>query len=248
MGLIARAQLTDQDIRSTAAVQGGMTLGQVMETSDGRSFAFGLNGSGSSTALAPGKLSQGAFSVANHVNRTGATYVAGTNQVSFTLGATAATADQYKDGYFYVNAGTGAGQLLQVNGNTSASSSGTITVSLDDALIVATAVADSKFSLQPNAYSACVIAASGSATALIPVGVPIVSIPDTYYGWFQIGGPAAVLANGTPAVGGSVIPSATTSGAVDVDGAASVQPKVGYTLITAVSTEYRAVQLTINPR
>lgn len=247
MGLMTRMQLFDQDINSTSTTQGGASLGQVGETDDGRSYAYGLNGS-SSVALSPGKLAQGAVTVANHVNRTGVTYVAGTQQVVFTIGNTAITAGQYTDGYFYVNAGTGAGQALLIDGTTSPAGNGTVTVNLADGLITATAVADSKFSLHPNPYSAGLISDHTNPTTVVPLGVPNVSIPASSYGWFQIGGPSSVLANGTPAVGGSVIPGATTDGSVDVDGASSVQPKIGYCLMTAVSAEYRMVQLTINPR
>ena len=247
MGLTGYA-ISDQDIRTVSSKKGGERLGAVRPTADGRVYAYGLNGTGGGTALSPGKLAQGALSTANHVNQTGKTFAAGTQQISYAIGNTAVTANQYQDGYFYVNAGTGAGQALLFDNHTTPSGNGTIIISLKDSLIAATAVADSKFSLQPNPYSACIISAHGSATAIFATGVPNVSIPDTDYGWFQIGGPCSVLANGTPAVGGSVIPSATTDGAVDVDGASSVQPKVGYTLITAVSTEYRMVYLTINPR
>lgn len=249
MALSAAMQITDQDVRTTASAQGGELLGQVAQTSDGRTFAYGRNGTGGGTALAPGKLTQGALSTANYVNRTGVTYAAGTNQVTFTLGTTAAT-DLFKGSYFYVNAGTGAGQMCLIVGNTAATAgnSNSVTLKLKDSLYAATSVSDSKFSIQPSPYSSLKISDQSAATAIFATGVPLVSVADTYYGWFQVGGPASVLANGTPAVGGSVIPSATTNGAVDVDGAASVQPKVGYTLITAVSTEYRAVYLTVNPQ
>lgn len=248
MSLSATIQLTDQDVRSTAAAQGGEKLGQLGSTPDGRTFAYGYNGTGSGTAIAAGKVTQGALSTANHVNATGVTTVAGQNSVSYTLGATAAATDLYRDGYFYVNAGTGTGQLLAVEGNTNATSTNSyaVTVYLRDAIITATAAASSKFSLQPNPFGGVKITDHTASTAVFATGVAQVSVADTYYGWFQVGGPASVLANGTPAVGGSVIISATTDGAVDVDGAASVAPKVGYTLVTAVSTEYRAVYLTIN--
>lgn len=244
MSLAANMQLTDQDVRSISSSQGGESLGQLARTADGRTFAYGLAGASN---LSPGKLHQGALSVANHTNRTGVTAAAGANTVTFAVGATAVTSNQYAQGYLVVNAGTGAGQALLISGNTSANSSGSPTVNLADAVITATSVSDSKFSLVPHPYSACILMDHTASTAIFPTGVPAVAITAAYYGWFQVGGVASVLANGTPAVGGSVIPSATTDGAVDVDAAASVQPKVGYMLITAVSTEYRQVYLTINP-
>jgi hypothetical protein len=253
MALAGALQISDQDVRTTTTALGGEFMGQVARTSDGRTWQFGQNGSTSLT-LSPGKLTQGALSIANHVNRTGTTQAIGDNNATFAVGATAVTADQYRGGYLVVNAGTGKGQNLLIRGNTKAASSGSPTVYLKDSFIAATAVADSKFSLMPHPDSAVIIMASASSTAIIATGVPTVSVPASSAAfptgtnaWFQIGGSASVLANGTPAVGGSVIPSASTDGAVDVDSASSVQPKVGYTLITAVSTEYRSVFLTINP-
>jgi hypothetical protein len=244
MALSASMQITDQDARTPSTTKGSQRYGQTAATSDGRLFAYTANGS-ASLALAPGKLAQGAVSTANHINRTGVTATVGQQTVTFAVGATAVTANQYQDGYLVVNAGTGAGQALLISGNTSASSSGSPTVNLKDAFTTATAVADSKFILHPNIWSAALIAASASATSVLPVGVPMVSIPASNYGWFQIGGSAAVLANGTPALGSGVIPSATTDGAVDVELAASVTARVGIMMVTAVSTEYRPVFLTI---
>lgn len=248
-------QISDQDTRTTSTSLGGEYIGQTARTADGRTFMYGQNGS-TSTALSPGKLAQFDSTAikSNHVNRTGVTATAGQLSVTFAVGATAVTADQYRGGYLNVNAGTGAGQQLLIRGNTKAASSGSPTIYLKDAVITATSVSDSKFSLVPHQYSAALIADHTAPTAVVPLGVPVVSIaasaaafPGGTNGWFQVGGPAAVLANGTPAAGGAVIPSATTDGAVDVDGASSVQPKVGYMVQTAVSTEYRTVYLTVNP-
>lgn len=252
MALAGRIQITDQDVRSTSANKGAEKFGQIAATADGRTWAYGANQSTSLT-LAPGKLMSGALSVSNHTNRTGTTQKVGDNVVTYTIGNTAITSRQYEDGYLVVNAGTGAGQALLIYGHNTPAGNGSVTVNLKDSIITATSVTDSKYSLVPHPYSAIVISPSASATAIFPVGVPTISIPAATStqpfscGWFQVGGPASVLANGTPAVGGAVIPSATTDGAVDVDGASSVQPKVGYMLITAVSTEYRQVWLTINP-
>lgn len=242
--LAARAQISDQDVRSVSTSLGGMFYGQVMATSDGRQYAFGANGS-ASVALSPGKLAQGAVSTANHINRTGATQVAGDLSTTFAVGATAVTADQYRGGYLYVNAGTGAGQALLIRGNTKANSSGSPTIYLKDGFLTATAVADSKFSLHPHPYSAALIASQAASTSVVPVGVPNVSIPASNYGFFQVSGACSVLANGTPAIGSGLIASATTDGAVDVEGAATVTPRVGYALVTAVSTEYRLAYLTL---
>lgn len=251
MALAGRQQISDQDVRTTATQIGNEFLGQYAATADGRTFQYGANTS-TSLALSPGKLAQGAVSTANHVNQTGVTTKVGDSSVVYAVGATAVTADQYRGGYLVVNAGTGAGQALLIRGNTKAASSGSPTIYLKDFIITATAVADSKFSLHPHPYSACLIMASASSTSALPVGVPNVSIPaattalPNSCGWFQVGGPASVLANGTPALASGIIASATTDGAFDVEATTTVTTRLGYMLITAVSTEYRPAWLTIN--
>lgn len=245
MSLAAAAQISDQDTRSVSSTQGGLLLGQTLGTNDGRKFAYGLNGNAATTALSPGKLMQGALTVTNNQNNTGVAAAIGATTITYTTGATAITVNQYAQGYFIVNASTGAGQCLSVVGNTVFASSGSGTVTLGEGLIVATTTS-SKFSLQPHPYSAVVISSQAASTAIYAVGVPQVSIPAANYGWFQTYGPASVLANGTIAVGAGVIPGATTDGSVDAEGTSSVQPRVGYMLLASVSTEYRAVYLSIN--
>lgn len=244
MPLNAQIQLLDQDLRSTATARGGETIGQSVVTPDGRTYIYGFNNTGSGTALAPGKLNSGAVVVTNHINQTGIVAAAGTQTLTYTIGATLATQNQYAGGYLLVNAGTGAGQALLIAGNNAASSSGSITVNLQDAVITATD-ATSKFSLIPNLYSACLLFASGSSLVLVPTGVANISVPDQSYAWFQTGGTCSILANGTPGIGVNVVPSATTAGAVDVNTGSLFQQTVGVMQQTAVSTEYRPCFLTI---
>lgn len=247
MSLSASIQITDQDVRTVSVNKGGEKYGQTAVTSDGRIFAYGLNGTGSGTALSPGKLTQGAFAVVNHVNQTGVTLAANSNSVTYTIGATALTANQYQDGYFQVNTGTGAGQsLLIANTTTSSAGSTAITVKLKDATYVATAATDSKFSLQPNEYSKIVISNHSANTAILLTGVPPISIPDANYGWFQVGGPAAVLIDTTPAVGIPVVASSNVDGAVFANTASLFQPNVGYMLVVGVDTTYKPVFLQLN--
>ena len=59
-------------------------------------------------AQTSGAICQSAVGVANHdMDLAVNTASAGAKSLSITLGATAATEDQYKDGYVYVNDGTG---------------------------------------------------------------------------------------------------------------------------------------------
>lgn len=246
--LSAQLQISDQDVRTVSANKGGELFGQVAGTADGRSFAYGLNGTGSGTALAPGKMTQGATAISGHTNKTGQTLAAGASQVSFTVSSTAVTAGQYTDGYFYVNAGTGVGQNLRIAGNNAATSTGTPIFNLHDDLITATLVSDSKFSVQPNPYSKLVITAHASPTISIPTGAPLISVPDANYAWFQIGGPASVLADASSwsGVADDIILSSLTDGAVGIEGTSTITPRVGYAMMTLVSAQYTEVFLQIN--
>ena len=243
--LQAQISLTDQDWRSASTTQGSAHLGQEMPTSDGKKFRYGKNGTGSGTALVAGQLQQGAVVTANHVNRTGVTAAAGVQTVTFAVGATLVSANQYAQGYLVVNAGTGAGQILEIAGNTAAGSSGSPTVNLQDAIITATLVSDSKFSLHPNLYSACIQSSSTLAAGV--AGVAMTALADASYGWFQTGGPCSVLSDaGAAAVGAPVTYSDDTPGAVGPYETDAVGPTIGYTMILGVSAEYRPVFLVIN--
>lgn len=251
MSLQAQVQITDQDIRGTSTSPVSATLGQLVRTSDGRVFAAAVNTS-TSLALSPGKMTQGAVSVANHINRTGVTAVAGASTVTFAVGATLVSSNQYAQGYLVVNAGTGAGQALLISGNTSAVSSGSPTVNLADSVITATAASDSKFSLHPHIYSACLISSQAASTTAIPTGVPAISVaaatttlPGTYF-WSQVGGVCSVLANGTIALAAGIIVGATTDGSVDAEGTSAVTPRIGYMIVASVTTEYRPAFLNIS--
>lgn len=251
MSIAAALHITDQDVRTTSITQGGATLGQQAMTSDGKTYCYAANTS-TSLALSAGKLTQGALETANHINRTGVTTVAGQSQVTFAVGATPVSSNQYAQGYLVVNKGTGAGQALLISGNTSAVSSGSPTINLSDAVITATAVADSKFSLYPNPFSACLIYAHASPNAQVPTGVAPISVaaastanPSNYY-WSQVGGECSVLADAATWVAAfdGVIASTLTDGAVGIQASATIQPTLGYALDLLVSTEYRPVMLT----
>jgi len=92
-------------------------LGSRWDLDDGREVVLGNPATG--TTVAEGKLYQNAALVANHQNCdvTAVTaYSANGNvpaKVTITLGATAATANQYRGGYLCVVDGAGEGQVLK---------------------------------------------------------------------------------------------------------------------------------------
>lgn len=234
----AQIQLTDQDARSTASSRGSARLGQLASTNDGRVFAYQRAGG---VALSAGKLVTASAIAANHVGRTAVATAAGSTSVTFTLGATAATADQYAEGYLDVNVGPSQGSY-KIVGNTAAASSGSITVYLAEPLTAALTTA-SRLSLYPNPFADTII--SASAVALQAVGVPNVDHAIAAYGWAQVGGYCAVLSDGIIGKASGAIISDAVNGAVEVEVAGTVTQRVGFAVEATVDTQYQLINLTL---
>lgn len=234
-------QIELQGVMSTNTTQ-QHKLGARAVTADGREFRYGKAGA---SDLAPGKLAAAPAVVANHQNLAVAVApLVGDVKVTATLGGTAATADQYKDGYLLCYDSIGVGQAFNVVGNSAQTvTTGNVDVYLADGLAVALTTA-SKVSLENNPYSGAVITNTAVTTDFV-VGVPLVTVPAASFGWFQVRGVAAVLTNGTIAKGSGLIASATTAGAVDIEAAATITQRVGQALEAGVSTKYSTAYLTL---
>jgi hypothetical protein len=215
-------------------------LGMLRIEPDGRKFRYSKAGE----ALAVGKMSYMAEATANHINKSVAAAVAiGDVEVQVTVGATAVTADQYKDGYLQVNDGTGEGHSYGIDSNTACDASGTTVVTLKDPVQVAlVASATSEVSLIPNPWSSVTQSTteeSGSA------GIPLKAITDAYYFWSQTGGVGICLGSDTSALGVMMSHDAT-EGAIAA-AADYVKGYIGDTIITAqISGEYKPIMLKID--
>lgn len=222
-------------------------FGALVELDDMRAFRYGKAGASN---VSVGKVQLAPAPKTNHTNNAvTAAVAAGANQVPITLaGATAAVVGEYDDGYLIVNAGPGIGQVLKISHNPAISGSGSGTIALVDAVVVALTTS-SKVTLVHNAYNGVVEAAAATRRS---AGVPLVSLTATYNGWLQTKGVASVLADGTIAVGNDLIASSAVAGAakvVDTTSAATAtaQSKIGQANIVAgVDTEYRPVVLSID--
>jgi hypothetical protein len=249
--LAARQLIYEQDARSTlsgTSVLTGATaspstpLGTIAETRDGRVYQWAYSGG---TALLAGKLTTGPATTANHVTQTGVALAVGATSVTYTLGATATTQDQYASGYFAVNVGPGQ-NLYKIKGNTvaSASNSYSVTVSLSEAepITVATTTS-SKFSLYPQLFNQTVIT---TAAATQPCsGVPNVPVPVNYYYWSQVGGMASVLSDGVIGKNAQALVSASVNGAAVVEGTSAVTQRIAYAPEATVDTAYLPLFLTL---
>lgn len=241
MAFTGPLQLAGADIYKTSTTK-LQRLGSQGATRDGRLFRYGLAGA---VALAPGKINQVPAVVANHQNVAVQTAsVVGDTTLAVTLGATAATADQYADGYVIGYDASGVGQTLQISGNAVIGSAGTGNVFLSDPIAIAQTTSG-KVNLELNPWAGALVYATGATTEYCN-GVTNVSLPIANYGWFQTRGTAAVLGNGSITKGSGVVPGQTTPGSVDIEATGTITQRVGLQVQTGTSTKYNTVFLTID--
>lgn len=216
-----------------------INLGAFASTKDGRCFRFAQVGA---VSLVAGQLQQSAAIIANHQSLVPTVVQAiGSNVITVTLGATAATANQYADGYVITQTGTGLGQTLQIKSHPAANASAVLTLTLSDVIQTATDLTTT-VSLIPNPYMNIIVAPTTATNA--PVGVALYNSPATAFTWIQTHGTVATLASATIAAGASVSRSAATAGAVitSVAGAAIV----GNVVQAGASAAYNGVFLVID--
>lgn len=218
-------------------------LGDQLRLADGRAFRYGKAGA---AATSDGKLEVAPTPKANHHNLVATAAAIGSFQVTVTLGATAAVANEYAEGYLVVNAGPGVGQTYKIKGHPAASSAATLVLDLFDPITSTALTTASRATLVHNSYNGVI---ESTSVTQRPAGVSLVDLAAGNYGWFQHAGVASVLAAATVAVGSWCVASTATAGAVtgaSVTIATTVtEARVGYAIVAGVSTESRPVFLTI---
>lgn len=217
-------------------------VGQRYSSPDGRVFRYAKAGG---STLARGKLTVAPTVVANHINLSWQTAPAvGDRTVKVTLGATAATADQYKAGFLVVQDGTGEGRAYKIAGHPAGLSAGTLTIYLQDAIDTAGVLSEANVDLIANPWRGAVISVTDQADQ--PTGVPVVAIAAGEFGFIQTGGPCSVLMDEAITNGQAVTTGTGVAGAVEaLDAAGEVQ--VGIMAGTAgVDTEYQLVELMLD--
>lgn len=211
--------------------------GQKFDLADGREVTLVKIGASN---IASGLLTAGSAIVANHQNVAVAANVtasATAYTVTVTLGATAATANQYAGGFLVINAGAGIGQTLRINSHPAADASASLVLTLEDAVQVSLASASSKACLIANPYTGVVINPTTSVST--PVGATFYPVTAGSYAFVVSKGATSLLADGSLTVGAAISPSNATAGAVE-DGVIA-QGFVGRALQAGVTTEARTV-------
>lgn len=221
-------------------------LGQKIVTSEGAVYKYAKNGA---VALDNSVLTQSALGVANHMNQTCTATPAGSTSVTLTLGATAATKNQYADGYLAINdagaATTTEGFQYRIKSHEAIGSAAAGVIELYDPIQVALTTA-SQYTLRPHKLNGLLITPVTTPTGPA-CGVTIAdSVAIGYYCWIQTWGPKYCLINGTPAIGTAVCVGVTTAGTFDVKATDGQLPSLGVITETGVSTEYKQVCLQID--
>lgn len=190
----------------------------------GDTFRYVKNGA---VALTTGHLLQEPAEDTNYRSMVcqAATAIGG-KDIYVTLGGTAVTVDQFKEGTLIIESGTGAGQKFRIlSHDVQTSTTGTCKFTVDRGVKIATVATTTQISVRKNSYLGVVdfpITPTGA-----PVGVSLYAMTASYYGWIQSGGNATVLFDNTDnsaADASAIIPSATVAGSVKAALAADVAP------------------------
>ena len=194
-------------------------LGAVARGGDGSLYRYVKAGA---VALVPGNSIQSPAIVVNHLALTPSAAAIGATTVVATLGATAAAANLYAEGWVQVDTTPGNGFRYRVASHAAVLSAGVITATLypDDPITVAL-TSSSRVGFIQNPFNGVIQTPITTATGTV-VGVACSALAIANFGWVQTHGMAAALINGTPALGGLVISPGGAAGAFDVSTAVTI--------------------------
>lgn len=216
-------------------------LGERLVTSDGRVFRYAKAGA---VDLVAGNFIQSPAELANHQNiAVTANAAIGATEITVTLGATAATANQYAGGQAVVTITPGLGQALNIIGHPASAGTGPLVLTLGEPLRVALTTT-TRIDLVPNQYNGVIQTPVTTLTGAC-VGVATYIVTATEYGWLQRSGLCGALIAGTPGVGVAIVVPGTAAGAAVVDGAAAATLVVGSMASTGGNGECNGVMLAL---
>lgn len=212
-------------------------LGEVVHSNDGRAYRYCKAGG---TALAAGKLQQASAQDTGDHNLAMAAAAVGDTSIT-TTGTVTVTENQYANGFAVIADDAGEGYIYKIKGH-SAATAAAITLNLEDEVQVALTTSTT-VDLIKNPYDSVIINPTSISSS--PVGVAVIALTASQYGWLQVSGPASVLADGALTVGTDVVASDNVAGAVEktADGTPEILSVVGTAMIAASDTEYGAVHL-----
>lgn len=234
--------LGTQDLYTISDTQ-KLPLGTKIRLADGRAFVYGKAGAAD---LAPGKINQSVVPTEEDQAVT-VTAAVGTSAVTVNFDG-AQTANALAQGYLYVNDDTGEPQLYTIKSHPAGTNG--VTIQLNERIRTAITAAAGTVSPLKHPLDGVIVHPSPPTAAI--VGPCLVTITASYYGWFQVSGPAALLTDGTIVIGKTVMPSASVDGAVvdallteGTPNTGNNAPVVGIVIQVSADTEYSLVNLAI---
>jgi hypothetical protein len=245
----------DEKVTSTTA-DVGLVIGTRMILPDGRVFRYAF----SNGAAGAGTGVQSSVALANQDSdiAVSAAAAVGATSVSITFGTspnTDVTADQYANGYLFVNDEAGEGHVYRIAGTDAhvaadVSASPAVSINLASGDTIAEALTtSSEVGLVANPYMH-VIPSPGGAQTGRTVGFAPTEVADNSYFWAQTWGESALLVDGTLVIFRPVRMSDGTPGAVEEYSSQTdaEEQVVGFaTNVLAASGEYQFCFLTISP-
>lgn len=251
---------TSNGVNAESQPAGDLNYGALGYTTDGRRFRLcSLPSTG--TTLAACKLIQGPAQVAGFHLGTVSANTAGDGSVNSTSGVTSVTftfassatetvvTNFFAGGFLSVVTGTGSPQQVQIAGNPAITTAATITLYLQDPLVLTT-VNTATAELYANAYGDPIITPASALTGEL-IGAPQIGVTvsansgqNTWF-WAQSGGFATVLGDTSAAsIGLGLSNSTATAGAVTV--AAATVPQIGIATEATSSGLYTVAKLKID--
>jgi len=195
------------------------------------------------TAVTAGKCITHAASIAHHFDLAPtADVAAGETAISVETAGTDITLNQYAGGYLYINDGAGEGQMLRIRSNPAhdhSSDPSIVITTYDDLATAITASSSTRITLIADPLSALIVQAATTTGATM--GVTVVDMAASHFGWMAVSGPQTVLTSGTLVVGNHAVPLGA-SGAVG-PAAGDVIQVIGTVMIVNVTTDYSLINL-----
>jgi hypothetical protein len=222
-------------------------LGTEMVFMDGRKFRYAENGG---SAISEGLLVAAEAPTGNHDEDLVITTSpsAGDTTIGITLGATAAAANLYAEGFLFFNipilatsANPHEWYKIKSHAVIASAGTGTFTIDEEDGFTTAITAGTETAGLIKSPYKDVVVAPAAIAGRF--VGVTTRSMTADYFGWLQVAGLAVVAIDGTPAIGTVVGASSNHAGQFLVIGA-DTTPAMGRVHGKAgVDNEYHVIYL-----
>lgn len=243
MRLTGKPTIIEFDPFSSEATQ-AQSLGEAVYLGDGRIFRYAKVGASNT---APGKVSTAPAQKTNHHNLAVTAVAVGGTIVNVTLGATAAVASEYDEGFMSINAGPGIGQTFKVYYQPAIGSGLAGNITISDPPVVALTTS-SKATLLHNNWSGTI---EGTVQTRRAAGVGLIVGTAANYVYLQTHGVASVLADGAITLGSALALSSSVAGAAIATSTtystAVLTTPIGQASIAAgVDTEYRPVVLSID--